>query len=95
MSFENELVRLTLAAGTRCELGARIDSVKLSGSGHIVTYTQDGETRRATARWVVDAEWEKLMSCPLDQVRERLKLGPPPVYEAIRFEGAPRLATRS
>ena len=67
-------------AGFRSEIGKMI---------------RHGFRRGWRARWVVDAEWEKLMSCPLDQVRERLKLGPPPVYEAIRFEGAPRLATRS
>jgi ubiquinone biosynthesis protein COQ4 len=63
-------------AGFRSEIGKLI--------GH-------GFRRGWRARWVVDAEWEKLMLRPLDEVRELLALGPPPVYEAVRSEGAPQL----
>lgn len=52
---------------------------------------RDGFRRGWRARWVVDVEWEKLMLLPLDEVRELLALGPPPVYEAVRSKGAPQL----
>jgi ubiquinone biosynthesis protein COQ4 len=53
---------------------------------------RDGFRRGWRARWLVDTEWEKQMDRPLDELRDALGLGPPPVYEAIRSEGAPELA---
>ncbi|MCL4684482.1 hypothetical protein KJ059_06975 [Myxococcota bacterium] len=43
--------------------------------------------RRAT--WLVDLDWEALLSQPLDRLRQDLRLGPLPVYEQVRSAGAP------
>jgi ubiquinone biosynthesis protein COQ4 len=44
----------------------------------------DGYRRGRAAAWLPDQEWEALLPLPLGEVRERLKLGAPPVYTAIR-----------
>jgi ubiquinone biosynthesis protein COQ4 len=46
--------------------------------------------RRAT--WLLDADWETLFEQPIDQVREQLGVGEPPVYEQLRSAGAPPIA---
>jgi ubiquinone biosynthesis protein COQ4 len=46
--------------------------------------------RRST--WLVDRDWEALLSRPIDDLRDELGVGPPPAYEQVRSAGAPALA---
>lgn len=48
-----------------------------------------GFRRGLRAEWLPDQEWEKLLPRPLDEVRERLRVGPPPAYTQLRSSGAP------
>jgi ubiquinone biosynthesis protein COQ4 len=47
--------------------------------------------RGIQAAWLVDQDWEQLLQQPIDDVRARLSLGAPPVYEQLRSAGAPAL----
>ena len=47
--------------------------------------------RGRRCEWLVDQDWETLFEQPIDEVRERLGVGAPPVYEALRSPGAPVL----
>jgi ubiquinone biosynthesis protein COQ4 len=49
----------------------------------------DAWWRARRAAWLPVQDWERLLECPLDQVREALRVGPPPVYEPIRSPCAP------
>ena len=53
---------------------------------------RDGYRRGKRAAWLPGVEWEALLAQPLVSVREQLGVGEPPVYEAVRSEGAPALA---
>ncbi len=48
--------------------------------------------RGRASRWLIDQDWESLLAEPLTELRERLKLGPPPDYEPLRSQGAPALS---
>jgi ubiquinone biosynthesis protein COQ4 len=52
---------------------------------------RQGFRRGMKAKWLVDQDWETLLEEPIDEVREKLDLGPPPVYEQARTAGAPPL----
>jgi ubiquinone biosynthesis protein COQ4 len=47
--------------------------------------------RGRSCEWLVDQDWETLFEQPLDEVRQKLGVGEPPVYEQMRSEGAPVL----
>lgn len=56
----------------------------------------DGWKRGLRAHWLPAQEWEQLLAVPLEQVRQQLSLGAPPVYTRIRsyeLKGAPAPAT--
>ena len=53
---------------------------------------REGYRRGKRAAWLPGVEWELLLPQPLARVREQLAVGAPPVYEAVRSEGAPALA---
>jgi ubiquinone biosynthesis protein COQ4 len=53
---------------------------------------REGYRRGKRAAWMPGVEWEALLAQPLARVREQLNVGAPPVYEAVRSEGAPALA---
>jgi ubiquinone biosynthesis protein COQ4 len=52
----------------------------------------EGYRRGRRAAWLPGQAWEELLRLPLDEVRERLAVGSPPVYQQVRSEGAPALA---
>ena len=52
---------------------------------------REGFRRGQRAAWLVDQDWETLFEQPIDEVREKLGVGPPPVYEQLRSAGAPVL----
>lgn len=53
---------------------------------------REGYRRGKRSAWLPGVEWEELLALPLERVREELRVGAPPVYEAVRSEGAPALA---
>ena len=52
---------------------------------------RDGHRRGKQAAWLPGEDWEALLELPLEEVRTKLGLGAPPVYEEFRSEGAPLL----
>lgn len=44
----------------------------------------DGYRRGKSAAWLPEVEWETMLELPLDEVRRRLSLEPPPVYTPVR-----------
>jgi ubiquinone biosynthesis protein COQ4 len=53
---------------------------------------RQGLRRGLRAKWLIDEDWESLFEQPIDEVRERLGVGAPPVYEQLRSAAAPPLA---
>lgn len=53
---------------------------------------RQGYWRGRRARWLVAEDWEALLPQPLEELRERLGVGPAPVYEQLRSPGAPNLS---
>ena len=53
---------------------------KLSAVGTLL----DGLVRGIRAEYLPAVDWEALLPLPLEEVRARLKLGEPPVYEPVR-----------
>lgn len=53
--LENELVRQLEAAGVAVLLGASVQEVELSKTGHTVRYEIAGETCTATGNWLIDS----------------------------------------
>lgn len=53
---------------------------------------RDGWRRADSARWLPGADWEALLTRPLDEVRRTLGVVPIEHYEGLRSEGAPALA---
>lgn len=53
--FENDLIDMDRELGIQVELGAKVTNTELADDTHTVTYSQNGEEKTATARWVVDA----------------------------------------
>ena len=49
--------------------------------------------RGRRCRWLIDADWETLLTQPLEKLRVELGVGPAPVYEPIRSAGAPALSS--
>ncbi len=72
------VLRVLRRAGWRSEMGRVIRQAYWRG-------------RRA--KWLIDADWETLLSQPLEQLREDLGVGPAPEYEAVRSAGAPVLTS--
>lgn len=60
-----------------------------SESGRLI---RQGLRRGMRAKWLVDQDWEALLEQPIDEVREKLGIGAPPVYEQLRSAAAPPLA---
>jgi len=53
---------------------------------------RQGFRRGLRAAWLPGQDWSELFLQPLEEVRERLRIGSPHEYEAVRSEGAPVLA---
>jgi flavin-dependent dehydrogenase len=54
-TFENYLEKHTKELGTEFMLGARVKDVNFSPEGHEVIFNHNGEEKKLTAKWVVDA----------------------------------------
>ncbi len=53
---------------------------------------REGYRRGRRAKQLLSQDWEELFERPIDQVREELGVGAPPVYEQLRSAGAPALS---
>jgi ubiquinone biosynthesis protein COQ4 len=53
---------------------------------------REGYRRGRRAAPLVEQDWEALFEQPIDDVREQLGVGAPPVYEQVRSAGAPALS---
>ncbi len=53
---------------------------------------REGYRRGRRARPLMEQDWEELLERPIDEVREQLGVGGPPVYEQLRSAGAPALS---
>jgi ubiquinone biosynthesis protein COQ4 len=42
--------------------------------------------------WLPGKDWEGLLERPLDELREELRIGPPPQYDPVRSAGAPPIS---
>ena len=51
-----------------------------------------GWRRGRASEWLPGQDWEALLSEPVEELRERLAISEPPVYEPVRSIGAPVLA---
>jgi ubiquinone biosynthesis protein COQ4 len=58
--------------------------VKLRNTPAARTLILDGVRRGLRADWLSDQPWEELLALPVEDVRRRLKLDPPPVYTPVR-----------
>jgi len=56
------------------------------------TMIRAGYRRGRKAAWFPEQDWEQLLTQPLEEVREHLRLGDLPAYDEVRSEGAPALA---
>ncbi|OFZ56687.1 MAG: hypothetical protein A3D92_00275 [Bacteroidetes bacterium RIFCSPHIGHO2_02_FULL_44_7] len=54
-TLENELTRRAEEIGVQLILGAKVTAVDLDETGHLITYSLEGNTHTAKGRWVVDA----------------------------------------
>lgn len=54
-TFENYLEKHTKELGTEFMLGARVKDVNFSPEGHEVIFNHNGDEKKLTARWIVDA----------------------------------------
>lgn len=89
---EGALLALGLAQLWTPGIGLIVGMAWLRGDREERRVIQDGWRRGRRAAWLAGVDWEALLPRPLDEVRRRLRLDPPPVYEAARSEGAPALA---
>ena len=68
-------------------------AVRRSGwNSELGKLARQGYRRGRSARPLVEQDWAALFERPIDEVREELGVGPPPVYEQLRSAGAPALS---
>ncbi|MBL4585803.1 MAG: tryptophan 7-halogenase, partial [Flavobacteriales bacterium] len=54
-SFENDLIGVVKKHGIDILMDAKVEDVKLGDENHLVSFSTNGETKKAETRWVVDA----------------------------------------
>jgi len=68
-------------------------AVRRSGwNSELGKLARQGYRRGRRAGPLVEQDWGTLFKRPIDEVREELGVGPPPVYEQLRSAGAPALS---
>jgi ubiquinone biosynthesis protein COQ4 len=82
---ELSLLAFTLAQNWNTGVALIIAAALLKGwSGELRDMVRDGYRRGRAAAWLPSQEWEALLALPLDTVRERLRIEPPPKYVPLR-----------
>jgi ubiquinone biosynthesis protein COQ4 len=64
----------------------------LRGGSDVRRMIRSGWRRGRRARWLSALDWAELLPRPLDELREELGVGDPPVYEPVWSAGAPAAA---
>jgi ubiquinone biosynthesis protein COQ4 len=82
---EASLLAFTLAQHWNTGIAFIVAAALLKGFGRMeTTLIREGYRRGRAAAWLPAQEWESLLPLPLEEVRARLKLGPPPAYTPMR-----------
>jgi ubiquinone biosynthesis protein COQ4 len=89
---EAGVLTLGLAQGWNHGVGLIIAMAYVEGDAEERRLIREAWRRGRRARWLAAADWEALLSLPLDEVRQKLDLGAPPVYEPLWSAGAPAAA---
>jgi ubiquinone biosynthesis protein COQ4 len=61
-----------------------IGLLETMGKPHASRLIVDGFRRGRAAAWLPAEEWESLLALPVEEVRRRLRIGPPPAYTPVR-----------
>lgn len=82
---ELSILAFTLGQHWNVGVAAIVAAALVKGFGSTDTRSiRDGFARGRAATWLPAQEWETLLPLPLDTVRARLRIGPPPVYTPVR-----------
>jgi ubiquinone biosynthesis protein COQ4 len=82
---ELSLLAFTLGQHWNSAIAAIVVAGLIKGFGRGRTsVVVDGFRRGRAAAWLPPQDWESLLPLPLEQVRARLRVGAPPVYEPVR-----------
>jgi ubiquinone biosynthesis protein COQ4 len=82
---ELALLAFTLAQNWNSAIGMIVVAGMLKGLGHgEARQIFEGFLRGRKADWLPAQPWEELLPLQVEEVRRRLKLGPPPVYHEVR-----------
>ena len=82
---ELSLLAFTLGQHWNTGVAAIVAAALVKGFGSTDTRViREGFVRGRGASWLPAEEWETLLPLPVDEVRARLGIGPPPVYEPVR-----------
>lgn len=82
---ELSLLAFTLAQHWNTAIGAIVVAGVLKGFGRTdVRLVYEGYLRGRRAAWLPAQPWEDLLALPIDAVRARLEVGPPPEYTPVR-----------
>jgi ubiquinone biosynthesis protein COQ4 len=94
MRGEMAVLAFTLAQTGNTGIGYLVWRSLLNGgwNSELGRVIRQGFRRGRRAEWLLDQDWEALLEQPIDQVRQKLGLGEPPVYQQLRSSGAPALS---
>lgn len=94
MRGEMAVLAFTLAQTGNTGIGYLVWRSLLNGgwNSELGRVIRQGFRRGRRAEWLLDQDWEALLEQPIEQVRQKLGLGEPPVYEQLRSSGAPALS---
>ena len=82
---EISLLAFTLAQNWNTAVALIVVTALAKGLGRgNVELILDGYRRGRSAAWLPAQDWESLLALPLEDVRERLRLGSPPAYTPVR-----------
>lgn len=82
-----ELALLAFTLGQHWNTGVAliiVAAIFKSYSGEVTGMVRDGYRRGRAAAWLPAQDWESLLALPLEAVRARLQIAPPPVYVPLR-----------
>lgn len=90
---EAALLAFTLGQTRTLSLWFIVGMAFLNGDTQDRRMIREGYRRGRAAAWFVNADWERLLDTPLDDVRAELRSGRPVEYTPLWSEGAPAAAS--
>lgn len=83
---EAALLGFTLAQqwNTGVALIVALGLIKTAGKPEARRLIVEGYRRGRRAAWLAEQEWETLLAQPVEEIRQRLRIGAPPVYTPVR-----------